>query len=94
MVDSDSDSDTLKPIRKLGEESDSDLYDSDQDPVWTPFAGEKKDGETEKRKRPRTSKPKRYIFLNIYLKELVHSLGTLFLKSSLTKVLENAYLYA
>lgn len=35
--DDDSDSDTLKPIRKLGEHSDSDVYDSDVDPAWTPF---------------------------------------------------------
>ncbi|XP_053384154.1 uncharacterized protein LOC123536407 isoform X2 [Mercenaria mercenaria] len=33
----DSDSDTLKPIRKLGEESDDEKYDSDKDPAWTPF---------------------------------------------------------
>jgi hypothetical protein len=35
--DEDSDSDTLKPIRKLGEESDDEKYDSDKDPAWTPF---------------------------------------------------------
>ncbi|KAH3884177.1 hypothetical protein DPMN_008150, partial [Dreissena polymorpha] len=42
VIDDDSDSDTLKPIRKPGEESDSEAYDSDRDPVWTPSAGDKK----------------------------------------------------
>ncbi|WAR01848.1 hypothetical protein MAR_008406, partial [Mya arenaria] len=44
VVDSDSDSDTLKPIRKPGEESASEHYDSDDDPAWTPAF----DGDTKK----------------------------------------------
>lgn len=52
----DSDSDTLKPIRKLGEESDEENYDSDKDPAWTPSNADSKKPstfETTERKRPR-----------------------------------------
>ena len=35
-IDSDEDSDTLKPISREGYESEE-QYDSDRDPVWTPF---------------------------------------------------------
>ena len=35
-VDSDEDSDTLKPISRETYESEE-QYDSDRDPVWTPF---------------------------------------------------------
>ena len=57
----DSDSDTLKPIRKLGEHSGSEAYDSDMDPVWTPFQVDNKKPPLEienTMKRKRIPKPK------------------------------------
>ena len=59
-IDTDSDSDTLKPIRKPGDESDE-AYDSDRDPVWTPVSLEKKNSfeASEVAKKKRIRKPKR-----------------------------------